>query len=107
MDIEKEAQHPIFKVSLLAISLFIMLPGIIGPKRVIIFGLALGGIAGSLPIILNNTSYILAALAISYLITLSWHDVFWIYIIAIPVLFLFQHFVDRTFGLHFLHGFSL
>ena len=91
MDIEKEAQQPIFKVSLLAISLFIMLPGIIGPalplmektfseipkvqiellttipnfgeifglllnpwlvrkigpKRVIIFGLALGEIAGS------------------------------------------------------------
>ena len=60
--------------------------------------------------IMNNTGYILAALAISYLVTLSWYDVFWVYIIAIPVLFLFQHFVDRTFDLldlHFLHGFSL
>ena len=31
MNIEEEAQQPIFKISLLAISLFIMLPGIIGP----------------------------------------------------------------------------
>lgn len=98
MNIEEEAQQPIFKISLLAISLFIMLPGIIGPalplmektfseipkvqvellttipnfgeifglllnpwpvrkigpKRVILLGLGLGGIAGSLPIFINN-----------------------------------------------------
>lgn len=98
MNIEEEAQQPIFKISLLAISLFIMLPGIIGPalplmektfseipkvqvellttipnfgeifglllnpwpvrkigpKRVILLGLGLGGIVGSLPIFINN-----------------------------------------------------
>lgn len=186
MNIEKEAQQPIFKISLLAISLFIMLPGIIGPalplmektfseipkvqvellttipnfgeifglllnpwlvrkigpKRVILLGLGLGGIAGSLPIfinnfwlifisrillgigvgvynslavslimgiyrndneevnkllgyqnIMNNSGYIIAALAISYLVTLSWHAVFLVYAFALPILFLFQYFV--------------
>lgn len=43
--------------------------------------------------IMNNSGYIIAALAISYLITLSWHAVFLVYAFALPILFLFQYFV--------------
>lgn len=176
MDIEKEVSKPIFKATLLAISLFIMMPSVISPalplmekafpniprvtvellttipnfgeifgllinpflvkkigrKKVILIGLALVGICGTLPVIvnsfwlifilrillrfgigiynslavslimmiyennktelnrllgfqniMNDVGYIASAFIICYLVTLSWHAVFWVYILAI------------------------
>ena len=186
MYIKNESSKPMFKISLLAISLFIMMSAVISPalplieqafpniarvnvellttipnlgqiiglilnpflvrkigkKRVIILGLAIIGITGTLPVIINNfwlifflrillgvgvgiynslavsllmsiyhdnnvelnqmlgfqnimndIGYIVSSLLICYLVTLSWHAVFWVYIFAIPILFMFQKFV--------------
>ena len=186
MNIKNESSKLMFKVSLLAISLFIMMSAVISPalplierafpniarvnvellttipnlgqiiglilnpflvrkigkKRVIILGLAIIGITGTLPVIINNfwlifflrillgvgvgiynslavsllmsiyhnndvelnqmlgfqnimndIGYIVSSLLICYLVTLSWHAVFWVYIFAIPILFMFQKFV--------------
>lgn len=186
MNIEKEVSKPIFKATLLAISLFIMMPSVISPalplmekafpniprvtvellttipnfgeifgllinpflvkkigrKKVILIGLALVGICGTLPVIvnsfwlifilrillgfgigiynslavslimmiyennktelnrllgfqniMNDVGYIASAFIICYLVTLSWHAVFWVYILAIPVFFMFEHFI--------------
>lgn len=43
--------------------------------------------------IMNNLGYVVASLAICYLVTISWHAVFWVYIIALPVLLAFVVFV--------------
>ena len=181
MNIKNESSKLMFKVSLLAISLFIMMSAVISPalplierafpniarvnvellttipnlgqiiglilnpflvrkigkKRVIILGLAIIGITGTLPVIINNfwlifflrillgvgvgiynslavsllmsiyhnndvelnqmlgfqnimndIGYIVSSLLICYLVTLSWHAVFWVYIFAIPILFI-------------------
>ncbi len=186
MNIEKEVSKPIFKATLLAISLFIMMPSVISPalplmekafpniprvtvellttipnfgeifgllinpflvkkigrKKVILIGLALVGICGTLPVIvnsfwlifilrillgfgigiynslavslimmiyennktelnrllgfqniMNDVGYIASAFIICYLVTLSWHAVFWVYILAITVFFMFEHFI--------------
>lgn len=187
MNIKKESSQPMFKISLLSISLFIMMSAVISPalplmerafpdiarvnvellttipnlgqifglllnpilvrkigkKRVIITGLAIIGISGTLPVIINNfwlifflrillgfgvgiynslavsvimniyhdnndelnkmlgfqnimndIGYIASSLLICYFVTLSWHAVFWVYILAIPILFMFQEFVQ-------------
>lgn len=186
MDIEKESSKPIFKITLLAISLFLMMPSVISPalpliektfptiprvmvemlttipnfgeilgllinpflvkkigrKNVVLIGLALVGVCGTLPAvinnfvvifilrillgigvgvynalavsilmmlyennkselnrllgfqnIMNNIGYIASAFVICYLVTLSWHAVFWVYIFAIPVFFMFLKFI--------------
>jgi len=43
--------------------------------------------------IMNDVGYIASAFIICYLVTLSWHAVFWVYILAIPVFFMFEHFI--------------
>lgn len=43
--------------------------------------------------IMNNLGYVAASLVICYLVTISWHAVFWVYIIALPVLLAFVVFV--------------
>lgn len=186
MNVEKEVSKPVFKATLLAISLFIMMPSVISPalpliekafpniphvtvellttipnfgeifgllinpflvkkigrKNVILTGLALVGICGTLPAIINNywiilvlrillgfgigiynslaislimmlyennktelnrllgfqnimndAGYIISAFIICYLVTLPWHAVFWVYIFALPVFFMFEHFI--------------
>ena len=44
--------------------------------------------------IMNNLGYVVGSLAICYLVTLSWHAVFLVYIIAIPVLLAFKIWVQ-------------
>ncbi len=44
--------------------------------------------------IMNNLGYVIGSLAICYLVTLSWHAVFLVYIIAIPVLLAFKIWVQ-------------
>ena len=48
---------------------------------------------------MNDVGYIASAFIICYLVTLSWHAVFWVYILAIPVFFMFEHFIKVPSGI--------